>query len=80
MLLGGAAMSVTLAACYGAPAEPYECEAPDNDGDGWSAAWCVPPEELDCNDANDEIHPYAHDSTGDGIDSDCDGTDGPRPE
>jgi hypothetical protein len=42
----------------------------DDDGDGY-AEWGG-----DCDDTNPSIHPGALDTVGDGVDSDCDGTDG----
>lgn len=51
----------------------------DVDGDGW-------PSELafgkDCNDRDARVHPEAVDTSGDGVDTDCggsDGQDGPGP-
>ncbi len=40
----------------------------DNDGDGFDA-------DLDCNDADVEVHPGAFELLGDGVDQDCDGHD-----
>lgn len=42
----------------------------DMDGDGFSV-------ETDCNDAASDVHPGAAETPGDGIDSDCDGSDSP---
>ena len=73
----GSALSVTLMACYGLP----PCETSnDNDGDGVGSAdangTCAAGE-LDCNDDDADIHPGADDLTVDGVDQNCDGTDGP---
>ncbi|MDI3283469.1 putative metal-binding motif-containing protein [Polyangium sp. 15x6] len=66
-LATGGAMAVTLMACYGLP----PCDpADDKDGDGFC------PWHDDCDDTNKDIHPGAQDTTGDGIDQNCDGTDG----
>jgi hypothetical protein len=43
----------------------------DQDLDGDGASWCV-----DCEDNNAAYHPGAEDPLGDGVDQDCDGTDG----
>ncbi len=62
--------------------------APDTDGDGWGDASasikaCSDPggdyveNARDCDDSTDAIHPEADEACGDGIDSDCDGADGP---
>ncbi|MCB9673720.1 MAG: putative metal-binding motif-containing protein [Alphaproteobacteria bacterium] len=47
----------------------------DQDGDGEPSvlAWG-----RDCNDRDPTVHPRARDVPGDGRDSDCDGSDGPR--
>jgi hypothetical protein len=51
---------------------PFACEIRpsevDADGDGYAA-------EDDCDDTDGSIHPFAGDTLGDGIDSDCDGLD-----
>jgi hypothetical protein len=44
----------------------------DADGDGYDS---LAAGGTDCNDQNDQIHPYAGDSTDDWEDSDCDGLD-----
>ncbi|HCH63488.1 MAG TPA: hypothetical protein DFR83_11830 [Deltaproteobacteria bacterium] len=53
----------------------YACEVPmvsdtdeDGDGDGY-------PLSEDCDDTDASIHPFAGDTYGDGVDSDCDGLD-----
>jgi hypothetical protein len=64
---------------------------PDADGDGYGDAQsgppvrdCVPPEGAwasqagDCDDSDETVNPGAGDTDGDGIDQDCDGSDGPR--
>ncbi len=67
---------MTLMACYGAPQaympEPADPNA-DQDRDGF-------PMREDCDDQSADIHPGAADTEGDGIDSDCDGTDAPKPQ
>ncbi len=55
----------------------------DSDGDGYGdpakeLEYCDEPEgyvanDLDCDDTNADIHPYAEDTMGDEIDNDCDG-------
>lgn len=66
---------MTLMACYGAmPSRgeyPGEPACADGDGDGV----CVP---QDCNDADPAAFPGAEDADGDGLDQNCDGTDGWR--
>lgn len=49
--------------------EPYTGDSIDADGDGWTV------EDGDCDDENEEINPGATETTGDGIDSNCDGGD-----
>ena len=41
----------------------------DNDGDGYAEV------DGDCDDENNAIHPEAEETPGDGIDSNCDGSD-----
>ena len=41
----------------------------DADGDGWSV------EDGDCDDTDDTVHPDATETPGDGVDSNCDGSD-----
>jgi hypothetical protein len=48
--------------------EARDVDGPDIDGDGYTLA-------DDCNDRDATIHPYAGDTHGDGIDSDCDRQD-----
>ncbi|MFT5681242.1 MAG: hypothetical protein ACI8RZ_002148 [Myxococcota bacterium] len=50
-------------------------EVMDNDEDGFYHADLggVPPELVDCNDNNDDIHPGAFENCEDEVDSDCDG-------
>lgn len=74
---GGGAVAVTLMACYGASPhlranamDRNQCvQGIDADGDGH----CTP---EDCDDNNRAIRPGASDRPGDGIDQNCDGTDG----
>ena len=59
----------------------------DSDGDGygdelWSLEACIGPlgyvaNATDCEDDDGTVHPGAIDIPGDGVDQDCDGTDGP---
>ena len=81
-LVAGTGTALTLMACYGVPAGYDRCY--DNDGDGYFPACyqatCAPGDVYcDCDDDNPAIHYGAPDPVGDGIDSDCDGKDGPRP-
>lgn len=70
----GGSLAMTLMACYGAPhaymTEPQDPTS-DQDGDGF-------PMREDCDDFAANIHPGASDAVGDGVDSDCDGTDAPK--
>ena len=47
---------------------------PDLDADGFLP---ITLGGTDCNDADDSVHPLSEDTLGDGIDSDCNGLDGP---
>lgn len=78
-LAGGSVFAMTLTACYGAINEPIYDDTgvrgdtpacTDVDLDGACA-------EDDCDDDDDSVYPGASDPAGDGIDSDCGGTDGP---
>ena len=46
-------------------------QCPDFDDDGWTTC------DGDCNDDDDAVHPEAEEIAGDGVDSDCDGSDDP---
>jgi len=78
-LAGGSVFAMTLTACYGSINEPIYDDTgasgdtsacTDDDADGY----CTPD---DCDDTNAAIFTGAPDMAGDGIDSDCGGTDGP---
>jgi len=84
MLVGGASLSMTLAACYGDPCafencgyDPYAdgpaqtCDDPsaDLDLDGHCG-------EFDCDEEDASINSSAVDPVGDGRDTNCDGVDG----
>jgi hypothetical protein len=58
-----AALWLLLPACFAGQAK-Y-----DSDGDGWD-------DSMDCDPADPAVSPGAEDPHGDGVDSDCDGTDG----
>jgi hypothetical protein len=82
-MLGAGAAMMTLAACYGAPAQIDTCD--DADGDGWFPAcyddeWQCDPDDAncDCDDSNPGVNPGAYDPI-DGYDRDCDGMDTQRP-
>jgi hypothetical protein len=49
--------------------QPDPVSERDEDGDGWM--WCE-----ECDDEDGQSHPGAPDPHGDGVDTDCDGTDG----
>ena len=81
-MIGAAATSVTLMACYGAMPRhgeyaqnacggSYHDGTGDQDGDGA----CAP---QDCNDADPATYPGASDPDLDQIDQNCDGVDGWR--
>ncbi len=82
--VGPGVIATTLMACYGASPsmrmnQPYPDGAQaspcapgyDQDGD----RQCAP---SDCNDQDPYVNPGASDPIGDGVDSNCDGVDGPR--
>ena len=82
-LVGGASLSMTLAACYGAPCVDGDycggpvgevtefCDTPmdDYDLDGHCGA-------FDCNENDESINSSADDPEGDDLDQNCDGADG----
>ena len=74
--LSGSALSITLMACYGSPPCDPDPEA-DTDNDGYSATgdFCGSAD-LDCDDADADVHPGADDPEGDDRDQNCDGVDG----
>ncbi|MCB9744283.1 MAG: putative metal-binding motif-containing protein [Alphaproteobacteria bacterium] len=70
-LMGFAAMS---AGCvgqpkYGMPDTAIDSVVEDADGDGFTVA------AGDCDDDNADVHPDAEETAGDGVDSNCDGSD-----
>ena len=78
---GGGAVAMTLMACYGMPPGYFppnnlpadtDCTDPgeDIDGDGYC-------KQLDCDETNAAVFPGAEEIAGDGLDSDCDGSDDP---
>lgn len=73
-LFGGGAIAMTLMACYGLP----PCDASeDTDKDGVFPGYCYAGDpRIDCDDSDATIHPCAADPEGDGIDQNCDGSDG----
>ena len=89
-LVGGLTVSSTLAACYGAPcaddrdpdcrryvptcddAVSMQPQIDDMDGDGYCKL-------DDCNEKDRKINAAARDSSGDGIDQNCDGKDADDP-
>jgi hypothetical protein len=75
-VVGGGALAITLAACYGPPCPAGgcgtgRCDDPttDTDGDGYCGAY-------DCDETRADVHADAYDPPGDGIDQNCDGVDG----
>ncbi len=78
----GGAVALTLMACSGGapqyhnlePVEPVaggRCDTGEEDIDG--DGYCSP---EDCDEINADIHPEAADPSGDGVDQNCDGSDG----
>ena len=72
-LFMGVMTPVVLAACYGSPGWYDDTglsgdsgSSVDLDGDGWT-------NDLDCDDADEDVNPDADEDCGDGIDNDCDG-------
>ena len=84
MLVGGASLSMTLAACYGDPCAHESCAY--NPYDGGPAQTCDDPStdldldghcgEFDCDEENASVNSSAADPLGDGVDTNCDGIDG----
>lgn len=65
-MVGGAVTAVVLAACYGSPPKETGDTSPtDFDADGYTA-------DVDCNDADDAVHPDAVEVCDDTVDNDCD--------
>jgi hypothetical protein len=75
-LAGGSLFAMTLTACYGSVAEPYYPDASTGDAPGCTDmdddGFCG---ELDCDETDAAIYVGAPETAGDGIDSDCGGTD-----
>lgn len=78
-LAGGSVFAMTLSACYGAPYYPERDagnpgdsgpSCMDLDDDGFCGA-------QDCDETDASIYEGAVETVGDGVDSDCGGTDGP---
>lgn len=67
LLLG---LSTLAPGCVGGAVALYGVEIVDDDNDGWGNF-------EDCDDSDPAINPDAEDSTVDGVDQNCDGTDGP---
>lgn len=65
-LVAGCADPFTAEPPYGLP--DSSDSAMDRDGDSYSSR-------VDCDDDNAEIHPDAPEKTGDGVDSNCNGSD-----
>ncbi len=89
VMIGGSALSMTLAACYGAPCAsgtkacndncpPSPADFPCSDTllDKDKDGYCG---RFDCNESDPTIHWGAADPVGDGIDQNCDGKDGINP-
>ena len=72
--VAAAVLVLGLAACNGGddtapePQALYGVVVSDEDGDGYDA-------DVDCDDANPDVHPDATETAGDGVDSNCDGND-----
>jgi hypothetical protein len=71
----GLALTAAVPGCDGPdsvtddmPQPEYGIAFIDNDNDGWE-------EGEDCDDNNEDIHPEAEETPGDGVDSNCDGND-----
>ena len=86
LLVGGASLSMTLAACYGDPcASGGDCGY-YGPGYGGVTETCGDPildldldghcGEFDCDEENAEINSSAPDELGDDVDTNCDGEDG----
>ena len=90
LIVGGASLSMTLAACYGDPCAYDGCYGPDGAGgrveDGGVSQFCDDLSSdmdldghcgvFDCNENDSDINRSAEDAEGDGIDTNCDDVDG----